>query len=296
MVRSAYLLLSLLMVSTPAVAGTGGEIAYSVGRDVYLMNSDGSAKRLLYRGATKTSIFAISMKKDGGELSFEEVSAKGQTGRLITIAYSDSGPAQVVRNVPGCRFDVDTRPDGALLAVELNCGGIVKFAAPGSSDFQPVGVPTPASKVAWMPDGSFLYASQGKIWQATLSNPSGTAIANQDCVQSINTANAASEALVAVGQVCDGPRIDRLLVPSGTASHIAAGPDAAYSQEDQCYIFVAPPSRRGSFLLMARIDGSGSSVQVGNSASYKSVDWRGDSQPGTCPLLASNALEFREVK
>ena len=288
--------LALLASSAPALAGTGAEIAYSVGRDVYLINSDGTGKRLLYRGATKTSIFAISMKKNGGELSFEEVSSKGQTGRLITVAYGNSGAAQVTRNVPGCRFDVDTRSDGALLTVELNCGGVVKFAAPGSSDLQPVGVPRQAAKVAWMPDGSFLYASQGKIWHATLSNPSGTAIANQDCVQSLNTANAASEALVAVGQVCDGQRIDRLLVPAGTATHIAAGPDAAYSQDDKCYVFVAPPQRRGSFLLKARIDGVGSSVQIGNSGNYGSVDWRGDSQPSTCSLLTNDALEFREVK
>lgn len=288
--------LALLALSAPAVAGTGAEIAYSVGRDVFLINSDGSGKRLLYRGATNTSIFAISMKKNGSELSFEEVSSKGQTGRLITVAYGNSGAAQVIRNVPGCRFDVDTRSDGALLTVELNCGGVVKFAAPGSSDLQPVGVPRQASKVAWMPDGSFLYASQGKIWHATLSNPSGTAIANQDCVQSINTANFASEALVAVGQFCDGPRIDRMMVPAGTASHIAAGPDAAYSQDDKCYVFVAPPQRRGTFLHIARIDGVGSSVQIGNSGNYASVDWRGDSQPGTCSLLTNDALEFREVK
>ena len=172
----------------------------------------------------------------------------------------------------------------------------MKFAAPGSSNLQPVDVPRQASKVAWMPDGTFLYASQGKIWHATLSNPSGTAIANQDCVQSINTANAASEALVAVGQVCDGPRIDRLMVPAGTATHIAAGPDAAYSQDDKCYVFVAPPQRRGSFLLKARIDGVGSSVQIGNSGNYASVDWRGDSQPSACGLLTNNAMEFREVK
>ena len=297
MVRLALLVgLMASSASASALAGTAAEIAYSVGRDIYLINPDGSGKRLLYRGATRSSIFAISMKKDGGELSFEEVPSKGQAGRLVTISYGTSGAAQIIRNVSGCRFDMDTRADGALLAVELNCGGVVRFAPAGSSDFQPVGVPRQASKVAWMSDGSFLYSSEGKIWHATLSDPSGTAIANQDCVQNISTANTASEALVSVGQICDGPRIDRLIVPAGTATHIAAGPDSAYSQDDQCYIFVSPPQRRGSSLLMARIDGTGSSVPLGNSANYGSVDWRGDSQPGTCRLLTSNALQFREVK
>lgn len=289
------LLLALFCAPASATAGTGAEIAYSVGREVYLINSDGSGKRLLYRGAIKTSIFAISMKRDGGELSFEEVAAKGQAGRLITVAYGNSGAGQVIRNVSGCRFDVDTRPDGAILAVD-SCGGVVKFAASGSSDLQSVGVPRQASKVEWMPDGSFLYASEGKIWQATLSNPSGTAITDLDCVQSLGSANAASEVLVATGQACGDPRIDRLTIPAGTATHLAVGPSAAYSQDDKCYVFVAPPQRRGAFLLMARIDGVGSSVQIGNSAKYGSVDWRGDSQPGTCRLITNDAFEFREVK
>lgn len=286
----------LLFLCAPAAAGTGGQIAYSIGREIYLVDPDGSGKRLLYRGAVRTSIFAISMKKGGGELSFEEVAQNGQGGRLITITYGASGSALVTRNVSGCRFDVDTRPDGALLMTETNCGGVVKLAAAGSSDFQPVGVPRQASKVAWMPDGSFLYASGGQIWHATLANPSGTAIASQDCVQTLGTANDASEVLVAVGQVCDGPRIDRVLVPSGAATRIAAGPDAAYSQDDLCYIFVEPPSRKGSILLMARIDGTGTSVRLDNPGKYGSVDWRGDSQPSTCPLIANDALRFREVK
>jgi hypothetical protein len=279
----------------PALAGTGGEIAYSVGRDVYLMNPDGSGKRLLYRGAPKTSIFAISMKKDGGEMSFEEVAPKGQTSRLITISYGDAGPGQVTRDVAGCRFDVATRADGALLAVD-SCSGVLKFAASGSSDLQSVGVPRRVSKAAWMPDGSFLYAAQGKIWQATLASSAGVEIAVQDCIQSINPAKAASEALVAVGQVCDGPRIDRLTVPAGTATHLAAGPDAAYSQDDRCYIFVAPPKRGGSHLMMARVDGQGSATQIGNQASYGGVDWRGDSEPQDCPLITPTALQFRKVR
>lgn len=294
MIRYASLL-ALCMTATPAVAGIGGEISYSVGRDVYLVNADGSGKRLIYRGATQTSIFQISMKKDGGELSFEEVAKGGQTAKLITVAYGNSGSAQVTRNVAGCRFALDTRSDGALLAVS-SCDGVLKLAPAGSSNFQPVGVPRHVSKVAWMADGSFLYASLGQVWRATLASPSGTPIRTQDCVQNINAAHNASEALVSVGQACDGPRIDRMLVPAGTVTHVAAGPDAAYSQDDQCFIFVAPPGRRGSFLLMARLEGNDPSVQFGNSANYGSVDWRDDSAPNSCPLIASDAFKFRMVK
>ena len=295
MIRFASLL-ALATFSTAAAAGVGGEIAYSVGRDVFLVNPDGSGKRLIYRGATRASIFSISMKQDGGEMSFEEADAKGQSARLITISYGSTGSATVTRNVTGCRIGgMDTRADGALLVVNT-CDGVVKFAPPGSSNFEPVGVPRAAAKVTWMADGSFLYASEAKIWQATMADPSGTAIATQNCVQILKSANAASEALVGVGSACiDGPRIYRLPVPTGSTSNVAAGPDAAYSQDDQCFIFVAPPGRKGAYLLMARLSG-GQSVQFGNLAAYNSVDWRGDTAPTGCPLIANDALEFRVVK
>jgi hypothetical protein len=188
---------------------------------------------------------------------------------------------------------VSTRDDGALLAVD-SCNGQVKFIAAGSTTQTDVGIGQ-SFKVSWMPDGSFLYTKAGTIRLGSLANPTGSQIRVQDCVQNLNGAHSASEALVSVGSVCDGPRIDRMLVPSGSATHIAAGPDAAYSQDDACYIFISEV-RRGGYLLIAPFDGSSSSVQLGSSANYKSVDWRGDSQPSACGVAASNALQFREIK
>lgn len=292
MLRSLALL-ALFSISSPVSAGVGGEIAYSVGRDVYLINQDGSGKRLVYRGATGTSIFSISMKSNGGEMSFEEAGKSGQTAKLITIKYGAAGLGSVTRSIAGCRWAVSTRNDGALLAID-SCDRQVKFMAAGSTALSSLGIDQ-SSKVSWMPDGSFLYARAGTIRHGTLENPTGTQVRAQDCVQNLNGAHAASEALVSVASPCDGPRIDRMLVPSGSTTHVAAGPDAAYSQDDACYIFISEV-RRGGYLLIAPIDGSSRSVQVGNSAAYKSVDWRGDSQPGTCRLLTNNPLEFREVK
>lgn len=289
----SFAFLALSFISTPLTAGVGGEIAYSVGRDVYLINQDGSGKRLVYRGAAGTTIFGISMKSNGGEMSFEEVGKSGQTGKLITISYGTSGLGSVTRNIAGCRWSVSTRNDGALLAVD-SCDRQVKFIAAGSSTLSSLGIDQ-SFKASWMPDGSFLYTRAGTIRAGTLANPTGSQVRDQDCVQNINGAHSASEALVSVGSICDGPRIDRMLVPSGSTTHLAAGPDAAYSQDDACYIFISEV-RRGGYLLIAPIDGSSRSVQLGNSASYKSVDWRGDSQPGRCRLLANTALEFRKVK
>jgi hypothetical protein len=289
----ALAFLALSLISSPLLAGTGGEIAYSVGREVYLINQDGSGKRLLYRGATGTSIFSITMKSNGGELSFEEVGKTGQNGRLITISYGPSGAGSVTRNISGCRWNASTRDDGALLAVD-SCNGRVNFIPAGSSTQTDLGI-VQSTKVSWMPDGSFLYTSGGTIRLGSLANPTGSQISVQDCVQNLNGAHTASEALVSVGSVCDGPRIDRMLVPSGSVTHIAAGPDAAYSQDDACYIFISPV-RRGAHLLIAPIDGGSGSKPLGSYADYKSVDWRGDSQPTTCQVAASNPLQFREVK
>ena len=293
MIRS-FLLGVTLVTSSAAVAAVGPPIAYSIGRDVYLVNQDGSGKQLVYRGATRTSIFSISMKKDGGEMSFEEVVSNGQAAKLITIRYGATGAGTVVRSVPGCRFSVSTRDDGAILAADF-CTGAVNYAATATDALTPVAIGRPASKVAWMADGSFLYASQGTIWQATMASPGGIAIRTQDCVQDLAPAHAAGEALVAVGQICDGPRIDRMLVPTGTTERLAAGTDSGYSSDDRCFIFVPPRSRRGTSLLIARVDGTGSSVQLGNNANYNSVDWRADSQPATCRLVATDALQFRTV-
>lgn len=276
----------------PAHAGVGGEIAYSVSRDVYLVNQDGTGKRLLYRGAIGTKIFAISIKPDGGEMSFEEVGKTGQTARLITISYGASGSATVTRNIGGCRWDVSTRNDGALLVVD-SCDHTVKFFAAGATTPSQVATPGPASKVSWLADGSFLYTSGDKIRMGTLASPSGTEVAAQNCVQNLDAAHSASEALVSVGSFC-GAAMYRLAVPSGTKTMMSVtSPAAAYSQDDSCFIYIAK-TRKSGYLMIAPVSEASSPVQFGNSADYGSVDWRGDSQPKSCPIASSNsAFEFR---
>ena len=180
-----------LSIATSATAGVGGQIAYSVGRDLYLINQDGSGKRLLYRGAVGTSIFSISLKKDGGQVSFEEAGSTGRTARLITLGYGPTGNATLLRSIPGCRFQVDTRDDGAILAVDMCGDGILRFSSSPSAPLDPVGTPGRVARASWMGDGSFLYASAGKIFLADLLNPAGTPIRAQDCVQDLSAANAA---------------------------------------------------------------------------------------------------------
>jgi hypothetical protein len=282
----------LMLIPAPVAAGVGGEIAYSLrgGREIYLVNPDGSGKRLVYRAAAKKTVLGIDMRHNGGELTFEEVDSGGQTGRLKTITYGTSGLGAVVREITGCRFSSDTAPDGSLLFVD-SCNGDLKIIQPGGTA-QSVGVPNNVSKAAWLPDGSFLYASAGAIFRATLGAPaSGTSLAAQDCVQTLNAAHGANEALVGVGDVC-GRAIKRLDVgtPSLGAS-IQDGYYPAYSPDDQCFIYLTA-GFRGITLVIRRVDGTGIPLQL-RKANYASVDWRGDSSPGACPVTATSPFDFR---
>ncbi len=292
--RVLVLLLLLVLVPAPAAAGTGGEIAYSLrgGREIYLVDPDGSGKRLLYRAPAKKTLFALDIIHDGGQLSFEEVDSSGQTATLKTISYGESGLGTVIRTVSGGRFQMDTARDGSLLFVEFFTGD-VRLSAPGSSSSVSVGVPRQASKVAWLADGSFLYASEGQVWRATLANPAGTSLIGRDCVQSLSAAHVALEALVDTGQACGDPGLYRLFVdPPSIGASIAQGDSAAYSPDDACFIHIAP-AQRGSYLMIRRLDGDGNPVQVGAKANYASVDWRGDSSPDPCPVPSLSPFRFR---
>jgi len=286
------LALSMMFVPAPAIAGIGGEIAYSLrgGREIYLVNPDGSGKRLVYRAPAKKTVLGIDMRHNGSELTFEEVDSSGQTGRLKTITYGASGLATVTRSISGGRFQIDTAPDGTLLFVDIFDGDI-KRLAPGSSTPVSVGVPRSVSKVAWLADGSFLYASQAQVWRATLASPSGTALVSQNCVQSLKGAHTANEALLV--DAC-AQYMGRLSVsPVSLDATLGRGQDPSYSPDDHCFIYITPSQRGGSLLKIQRLDGSGTAVQVEGKGNYASVDWRGDSSPAACPVTASSAFDFR---
>lgn len=292
--RVLALMLSLVVVPSPAAAGTGGEIAYSLrgSREIYLVNPDGSGKRLLYRAPAKKTLFALDIIHDGGQLSFEEVDAGGQTATLKTISYGESGLGTVTRAIAGGRYTMDTARDGSLLFVDLFTGD-VRLAAAGSSSSASVGVPRRASKVAWLSDGSFLYASQGQLWRATLTDPSGSPLVGRDCVQTLKAAHGAAEALVGVGQACGDPGIYRLAVaPPGIGASIVQGEAASYSPDDACFIYIAPDVR-GGYLTIRRLFGAGDPVRVGAKGNYASVDWRGDSARPACPVATGSAFRFR---
>lgn len=301
MLKKSILAIGLLASTAAAAEPVGPEIAYALrgSRDVYLVNPDGSGKRLVYSGPRKTAIFALSLRSGGGEIAFEEVDSTGQTGRLRTVEFGASGVGTVTRTIPGCRFDMDFHPtDGSLLLVEMgngaSCSGDIKRLAPGSSTPVSLGIDKRASKVAWLADGvNILFAAEGRIWKAPANGATvPQQLVAQDCVASLEGAHQRAEALLDIGSVC-GASLDRLTIdPPSLEKGIASGWSPSYSPDDQCFVYIAPV-RRGAHLTIRR-DGTGNEITIGPRANYTSVDWRAEpSQPFGCPVAAAAALPDR---
>lgn len=302
MFRTVIGLALLLLAPAAAQAQVGGEIAYSIGRDIYLMDPDGSGKRHVYRGAPRTVIFSISMMKGGGQMSFEEAGARTPVGRLKTIAYGATGLGTVIRDVGSGqmyeRFNVDMAPDGSVLYTNTLTGDLTYDAA-GAAGPVDLDVGGSVSKVAWLPDGTFLFAGYKSgiagIWRASLANPAGEMVVEVDCVATLNAAHGAgtAEALVRLGNACSDGELMRLDVAAKTLSSgsLADAESPAYSGDDDCFIYIVPGARGRTQLKIQELGGS-TSVSVGERADYRSVDWRGDSSPTPCPVAAAPAAAF----
>lgn len=291
--KSNVLLLSVVAGwCTAATAATGPEIAYATRGarpEIYLVNPDGSGQRLIYQGARKTAIFSLSMKPGGGEISFEEVASSGQTGHLKTVQYGATGSGTVIRTVSGCRFHVDYRPvttNGALLYVD-GCSHTIQYVSEGTTYW--VGVGQPVSKVAWLKDGeSFLFAGRD-VTHALFAAPfNQTVVApGLQCVQWMNSAKLHDEALI---KMACGDGIGRLTVsPASWTPNIEQGNAPSYSSDDQCFVYVTPSDRSGSYLMIRRLDGAGLPLRIGARANFSDVTWRRLAAGETgapCPVAA----------
>jgi hypothetical protein len=293
--KSNVLIFTLVAgLSTAANAATGPEIAYSVRGSrpaIYVVNPDGSGKRLSDQGASKTFISGLSIRPGGGEISFEEVGASGQTGQLKTVQYGESGTGTVIRTVSGCRFQVDYRPvaaDGTLFYVD-SCSRTIQYVSGGTTS--PINVGQPVAKIAWLKDGeSFLFSAR-HVTHAPLDAPFNQTVIAPDlqCVQWMNSAKLHDEALIKIGDACGGG-IGRLTVsPASWTPGIEQGDAPSYSTDDLCFVYITPYTRSGSYLMIRRVDGASQPVRIGARANYADVTWRrlGSGETGSpCPVAA----------
>lgn len=297
----AYRLFWVLLCGVSSVAsaaGTGPEIAFSLsgGRGVYLVNPDGTGQRLIYRSEVRTTVHAIDLRPDGGEVSFEEVAADGQTASLKTVSYGATGGGTLVRSIAGGRFSVDYHPsgDGSLLYVDWD-EGRVRHVAAGASAGTLLPLTDRAVKVAWISPTEFLFAGGGQIKRAAVTSTTGTVVVGQDCVVSIKPFHATAQAFVTVASPC-GASLDRLNVdPPSLSKGFAPGEEGSPSPDDICFVAIVP-SGRSKALTIRRMDGDGQPFQIGRKRDYASVDWRAESgAPASCPVTLNSAFQFREV-
>ncbi|MEO6114026.1 MAG: hypothetical protein ABIP07_06235 [Sphingomicrobium sp.] len=279
--------LAILLTSTSAyAAGTGPTVAYATrgGQgEIYLVDPGGSP-RLVYRGPRRTAIFNIDMKPGGGELSFEETnccSAAGPTS-LKTLQYGISGLGTVSRSLPitgaGCRIgSIDYHPDptnGSLIYTG-NCSSSINRLAAGATTPTEINISNVA-KAAWTSDGlHILYVADAlrKIAVATPEN--SEIIVATNCVATLDAGSTLDVALLSIGQVCGGPRIDFVDVATKTLqTGIQQGQAAHLSPNDNLYIYISPYQRGGSYLLVRQVNGNALVERIGAKAEYSAVDWR----------------------
>ena len=262
-------------VAAPAqAAGIGPEIAYSTWGSrpaVYLVNPDGSGRRLLYTGPRNSRIGMVDMKPGGGEVSFYENFGNLAHGeaRLKTVTYAATGKTGVVtRSVDGCNYSVDYHPsDGSLLMVA--CSLEVQHLAAGSST-PTIVAPTPgATRARWLSNGTeFVYSAGGMLRRGAIATPQDSYPAIVSTHNFFATAHTSNQALAA-----DATRIDLLDFDQGTVvtTSLEIGECPHFSPDDTMFIYMATG---GSQLMIRPVAVGSRSTPINLRANFSSVDWR----------------------
>lgn len=260
-----------------AAAQVGPPIAYAKGGsrpEIYLVNPDGSGLRLVYRGASRTKIFALDVKPGGGELSFEEVACcSSGPSYLKTVTYAATGTLGTVsRSLSTCRISgIDYHPsDGSVLMVD-NCARKVMRLDAGSTTPVDIGVPGSVFTARWLSDGAgFVYGAQGWLNRSTISNPTqSTRLLAMEIMGDFDAGKQSQQLLHSVDDW-----IDHILLPAQFNKGVGQGSGASFAPGDQRFIYMTAPRRGLSYLKIRRVDGTGGEERIGAEAAYTSVDWR----------------------
>ncbi len=263
------------LVATPAyAAGIGPEIAYSTWGTrpaVYLVNPDGSGRRLLYTGPRNSRIGRVDMKPGGGEISFYENFGNLANGpaQLKTVTYAATGKSGVVtRSVEGCNYSIDYHPsDGSLLMVA--CSLEVQRLAAGSSSPTLVASTNGATRARWLSGGTeFVYSAAGRLRRGNLAAPENSYDVMSFAYEFFATAHTTNQALAT-----NGTRIDRLDIDAGTvvASGLEIGECPHFSPDDTRFVYMA---NGGSQLMIRPAAAGSSSTAIPVRANFSSADWR----------------------
>jgi len=264
-----------LAAAPAAAAGIGPEIAFSTWGTrpaVYLINPDGSGRRLIYTGAQNSRISRVDMKPGGGEVSFYETFgiAQNAAGHLKTVKYEATGKlGTVTRSIPGCSYSIDYHPDpnnGSLLMV--SCDQQLQGLFHDSTTPGPAGVTGPVTRARWLASGTeYIYASNNKLYRVPELTPwQTTEVLASSPYDFFATAHTSNQALGTVSM-----RIHRIDVDGHSTTDTGViGECPHFSPDDQSILYMADS---GSWLLIIP-PGGGAATSVGRKGQYSSADWR----------------------
>lgn len=270
-----------VLLASPAYSGTGPEIAYvqAGNQDIInLINPDGTGARVLYKTPRGFRIFVLDMKPNGGELAFEEVSARSDgPATLKVIRYDDAGRVIETKTRTGCRIlSLDYHPSsGELLyndpCVRLNILNTTTMALTS------VDAPDGINKAAWRGPDQLVYnrstALASEVLVAPRTAPRNTTVVGE--VRLAGTMDVSSSGSMLLVDPVDWATLSMFNMTTGIEQKDwQIGHYGRFSPDDTEVVYASGYDVRGSYLFIRKVSGPGSPFRLPIKGVIGPVDWR----------------------
>lgn len=277
----SLLAFALVLPAPLAAAGVGQEIAYvkaGTYNEIYLIESDGTRKKLLYRSPQRLRIFTLDMKPGGGELAFEEVACCSvANAQLKVVTFDNNGTRLATRSLNVCRISsLDYHPTDGDLLYQDSCVGTRRLNTTTMAS-TPVAVPPGINKVGWRSASELVYnrstPSASEILVAPLASPaSATLVGEVRLAGSMDIATSGSSLLV---DPVDYGTLSLFDMASGIETRDwQIGHYGHSSPDDQRVLYLSGSDVRGQYLFIRNTDGSGAPFALVGKVAFGPVDWR----------------------
>ena len=274
--------IALLLVGTAQAAtpGTGPEIAYvktGTYSEIYLVDSDGSRLRQLYRSAQRMRIFTLDMKPGGGELAFEEVGKTASTATLKVIKYDNAGSRLSIDSLPVCRISsLDYHPSGSDLLYLDSCAGARRLNTTTMTS-SAIAVPPGINKAGWRGLNELVYnrstAAASEILVAPLSAPGSASVVGE--VRLAGSMDVSTSGAAVLIDPVDWGTLSLFDMSSGVEQKDwQIGHYGRFSPNDLSVVYVSGYDVRGSYVFIRSIGGGGSPFRLAGKGVFGPVDWR----------------------
>ena len=279
-----------LLPGTAATAQTGPEIAYAStaargGPEVHLTNPDSTGRRLLYKAPMGTEIHHIDIKPGGGELAIEEhklsKSLKETASAIRIIKYDAS--ASLVGSIETLTLSCRTgsldyhATDGSLLYRDCSTPKRIRRLNTTTLAHSDLGLSHAAFIASWLDATRILYytyptnSADRKFWTVSTADLAApTAVLAFVSPGSLDTSTAGDKGLWSFGT--EGIDLLQTTPPQIRSFQRQAG-KGHFSPDDVSVAYIAGfPSNQ--FVLIRRLDGSGSTTTLVGAGTHTALDWR----------------------